>query len=121
MESIKQFSLILAVWLAGEGIRSALGLVLPGNVLGMILLFLLLSFRVIRLEQVEEVSNFFLKNLTLFFIPAGVGILKYYQLLEGKTLAFLFTVIVTTVLVMLFTGYATQFCQKGVSHGKSDQ
>lgn len=116
MDIIKEFSIILGILLTGELIRYFFDLVLPGNVIGMLLLFLLLVMKVVKLESVEKVSNFLLNNLTIFFLPAGVGIMKYYNLLEGKVLEFILLVVVSTTLVMIFTGYSVELLQRMVKN-----
>lgn len=116
MDILKELGIIFGILFAGEFINGFFGLVLPGNVIGMMLLFVLLLSGVVKLNQVEKVSNFLLSNLTIFFLPAGVGIMKYYNLLEGKILAFLAVMVITTVLVMVFTGYVVQFSQRMVKN-----
>jgi holin-like protein len=44
-------------------------------VLGVVVLFLLLSFGVVRLEHVEEVADYLLKHLMFFFVPVAVGLM----------------------------------------------
>ncbi len=114
MDILKELGIIFGILFAGEFINKFLGIVLPGNVISMMLLFLLLISGIVKLQQVEKVSNFLLSNLTIFFLPAGVGVMKYYNLLEDKILAFFVVMAVTTVLVMVFTGYIVQFSQRMV-------
>lgn len=121
MDIIKELGIIFGILFIGEFLNNFLGLVLPGNVIGMILLFLLLLTGILKLRHVEKVSSFLLNNLTIFFLPAGVGIMKYYNLLEGKILAFLAVVIITTLMVMVFTGYVMQFSQRMIKNGNGNK
>ncbi len=121
MDIIKELVIILAILFSGELINKTFGLILPGNVIGMLILFLLLLTGLVKLQQLERVSDFLLNNLTIFFIPAGVGILKYYPLLAGKIVPFLIVVVLSTLIVMIFTGYVIEISQRMVKNGHSDK
>lgn len=121
MDIIKELVIILAILFSGELINKAFGLILPGNVIGMLILFLLLLSGLVKLKHLEKVSDFLLNNLTIFFIPAGVGILKYYPLLAGKLLPFLIVVVISTIIVMVFTAYVIEISQRMVKNGHSDK
>lgn len=76
---IASIAVILACQLAGEVLTRGLGLPVPGPVLGMVALFAVLALRA-RLPEppawlgVEPVGRFLLANLSLLFVPAGVGV-----------------------------------------------
>lgn len=65
-------ALLIGCFLAGEALKAALGLVLPGNVLGLFLLLVLLGTRVVRLEWVEPAARWVLVLLPLLFVPIYV-------------------------------------------------
>lgn len=121
MNIIRELSIIFGVLFMGEFINKFFSLVLPGNVIGMLILFLLMLSGVIKLKDIEKVSDFFLNNLTFFFIPAGVGIMKHYSLLQGRIIEFLIIVILTTVLVMVFTGHLVQISQRVIKNGSNNK
>ncbi|WP_425458682.1 CidA/LrgA family protein [Clostridium celatum] len=72
MKFFRESILILSIYFAGEIISKLFNLPIPGNIVGMILLFLLLISNIVKLEKVENLSNFFLDHLAFFFIPATV-------------------------------------------------
>lgn len=74
----------------------------------MMLLLLLLIFKIIKLEWVEGVGQVLLDNLSLMFIPAGVGIMKELHIFKGQVIPILVTVVLTTIIVMVVTGYTVQ-------------
>ncbi|MDO0428367.1 CidA/LrgA family protein, partial [Clostridioides difficile] len=78
MKVFNQLVIILSIWVIGEYISSFIqGIILiPGSIVGMLLLFLLLQFKVLDLSSIENVSGFFLDNMAIFFIPAGVSLIK---------------------------------------------
>ncbi|MED3782777.1 CidA/LrgA family protein [Heyndrickxia sporothermodurans] len=57
---------------------------IPGSILGLVILFILLQTKVIRLKWIEIGGNWLVAELLLFFIPSAVGILQYKQLLRKR-------------------------------------
>lgn len=80
---------------------------IPGSILGMIILFLLLEFGVIRLNWVEVGASWLLAELLLFFIPSAIGVMKYANILETDGLRILAVVILGTFVVMASSGLLT--------------
>ena len=113
MKLLRQIGIIFGISLLGGILQRLLKLPIPGNVLGMVILLGGLCGGIIKLEMIEEVSDFLLAHLAFFFIPAGVGILACLGLLRGKWLAVLGVCLITTVLIMVVTGHTIQWMQRG--------
>ncbi len=88
------------------------GLKLPPSIVGMILLLLLLMTGAVKLKDVEDVGNFFNKNIAFFFVPAGVAIMAYFNLLASNLWTILISTIVSIVLVLMVTGWTHQILRK---------
>lgn len=82
---------------------------IPGSILGIVVLFILLETKVLRLEWIELGANWLLAELLLFFIPAAVGIMKYFPMLEAEGLQILAVVLFSTVIVMASSGLTAGF------------
>ncbi|MGV2805414.1 CidA/LrgA family holin-like protein, partial [Clostridium perfringens] len=82
---------------------------IPGSILGIVVLFILLETKVLRLEWIELGANWLLAELLLFFIPAAVGIMKYFPMLEAEGLQILAVVLFSTVIVMVSSGLTAGF------------
>lgn len=69
MKVFNQLVIILSIWVIGEYISSFIqGIILiPGSIVGMLLLFLLLQFKVLDLSSIENVSGFF-SIIWLYFL-----------------------------------------------------
>lgn len=104
MKILQESIIILSIYLIGEIISKALSLPIPGNILGMLILLLLLCTKVIKIDQIESISNFFLDHLAFFFIPAGVGLLTSFNLIKDSLLSILIICIITTSIVLVVTG-----------------
>ena len=106
MKTLNQLAIILGLWALGEYISSFIQsvVVIPGSIIGMILLFILLKAKVLKLESINEVSNFFLDNMAIFFIPAGVSLIKSLDLISDNVFVLLITIFISTIIVMYVTG-----------------
>lgn len=108
-----QILLIYLVFLAGEGITYLLKLQkLPGSLVGLVILFCLLKFRVIRLEWVEKGAKWLLAELLLFFVPPIVGIIQFPQIFGLEGLRVVAVVWISLVVVMCITGLVAEYLQK---------
>jgi holin-like protein len=112
---IASLSLILLCQLAGEVFVRSLGLPMPGPVIGLMLLLVLLLMRdrfatlargPLQDGSVESTSRGLLANLSLLFVPAGVGVVQKLDLIVDHGMAFL-GVLVISVLVTLLVTVAT--------------
>ena len=86
MNYIFQLSIIFGASLAGEILYKLLPFPIPASVYGLLLLFMLLCFKIVKLEQVEKTAEFLISIMPFFFIGPTVGIMESYYLIEGKVL-----------------------------------
>lgn len=100
LKIIIHIGILYGIYWIGTWIERIFHLPVPGSVIGMILLFLLLQTNIIKLSWIREGTDFFIKHLTLFFIPATVGIINYLELFIGKGFLLVVITIISTVLVM---------------------
>jgi len=114
---ILQVALLMAFSLLMDQLARALHLPVPGSILGMIVLFILLQTRVVKLRWIEVGAAWLLGELLLFFIPSAVGIMNYMPMLEQDGLQILFIVLLSTFLVMACTGLvATRIAKRKERH-----
>ena len=94
---------ILACQLAGELAVTAIGLPVPGPVCGMMLLFCGLLFKGGIPDGLAKVGDALLANLSLLFVPAGVGIMLHARLLGDDWLPITVALIVSTAATIAVT------------------
>ena len=107
---LNYLTLILACQLAGEWLVTASGLPMPGPVIGMVLLF---GFLVVRgrlaspgvPKDLAGVADGLLNHLSLLFVPAGVGVMAHFALLEADWIALSTAIIGSSVLTILVTAF----------------
>ena len=108
MKWFREAIIIFGIYLLGVLITDITGVPIPGNVIGMVILFLLLYLKVIKVEQISTISNFFLEHLAFFFIPAGVGLISSFSVIKNIWLQLLIVCFVTTAITMICTGLVVQ-------------
>ena len=84
MKLYVQFMIILIFSLIGEAISTLFHLPVPGSIIGLVLLFLALEFKIIRLRHIDTVGNFLLGNMTILFLPAAVGIMEKFNDIKNQ-------------------------------------
>jgi holin-like protein len=95
-------TLLLACQLAGELLVAALHLPVPGPVCGMALLFAgLLVFGLP--EDLAKLGEALLSNLSLLFVPAGVGIMLHAQLMSREWLPITASIVISTLATVVVT------------------
>ncbi|MGL5329946.1 MAG: CidA/LrgA family protein [Peptostreptococcaceae bacterium] len=110
MKIFNQLALILCIWVLGEYLSLLIQniMVIPGSIIGMILLFACLKFKLIKLEDINEISDFFLDNMAIFFVPAGVSLMNSLDIISENIFVLLISIVVSTVLVMYITGIVVE-------------
>ena len=74
----------------------------------LVLMFLLLVTGILKLPQVKETAEFLIEIMTIMFIPATVGLMENWDVLQPILLPLIVIIPVTTVLVMGVTGRTAQ-------------
>ncbi len=108
MKIIIQIAILFSICWLSQIVEALLPIAFPASVIGMVLLLLLLLFRVLRVDHIREKSDFLLSNMAFFFIPAGVSIINYFDVLASSLLPFLVVCVVSTVLTFAVTAWAVR-------------
>lgn len=100
-----QLFILFGTALLGQVISGLLPFPFPGTMIAALILFLLLEFNIVKLDQLKDVIYLSNKYLAFVFIPAGVAIMEYF--LEFSPVVWLkifFVVILSTGATMIVTG-----------------
>lgn len=106
---LEALTVILVCQLVGELVVVGTGMPLPGPVVGMALLFVGLLIRGGIPEELGRVSGSLLGNLSLLFVPAGVGVMTHLSLLKDDWLPISVSLVVSTLLTIAVTGLLMNF------------
>ena len=113
LQFLGQLAVLIVIYLVGNQIVRLTGLPVPGNVVGVVLLYALLNLGLIRLEQVQDAADFLLRHLVFFFIPVAVDLMNWGGLFYRHGLMLALAIAVSTVLTYVGTGWIAQWLQKG--------
>ena len=94
---ILHFAVLLGFQLAGEAVSRLLFPIIPGPVLGLALLVAALALRPRLADELRETVSGFLSHLSLFFVPAGVGVVTQFSLIGADGFAIVVAVLASTV------------------------
>lgn len=98
-----QILLLAAIWLAGDTLVRALGLPVPGGVLGMAGLLALLALGWVKPASVRLGAYWLLAEMLLFFVPAVIAVMDHGEFMGALGLKVAFVILVGTLLVMAGT------------------
>jgi holin-like protein len=96
----------------GEYVAKLSAGVLPGSIVGMLLLALLLSVGVVKLSWVAAGANLLIRWMALLFVPIGVGLVDNLELLAVSLPAILVTCLMGTVVIMALAGWLFQWLEQ---------
>lgn len=109
MKFLRQFGIILLISALGEGLHVLLPLPVPASVYGLILMLAALTGGLLKLGQIEETADFLVEIMPVMFVPAGVGLLESWGVLQPVWVPVAAITAITTIFVMVVTGRVTQF------------
>lgn len=95
---------ILLFYVLGEIAAWLIGGLVPGSVLGMVLLFVALCLKIVKADTVRPAARWLCDNMGLFFLPAGVGIVNAFDILSRNWEAILTACAISTVAVIITVG-----------------
>lgn len=115
---IKGLFFILLFYFLGEICSVLTGGFLPGSVIGMILLFLCLFFKLLHPSNVKDAATVITKNMALFFIPPAVGLMAYAEMLSESIWTIVIAIIISTVLTIIAVALVQEKMERKQSPSK---
>jgi holin-like protein len=109
---VRQCTILFGCLAFGELLVWLTGINLPGSIIGMLMLTALLHFKVVNIESVKGISDFLISNLGFFFIPPGVALMLYFDIIKAELAPIVIATAVSTVVVLVTTGWTHQFMRR---------
>lgn len=118
------FFIILLFLVVGNIVSWVIGGIIPGSVIGMLLLFICLCLKWIHPHQIRAAATALTNNMSFFFVPAMVGIMEQWQIIRLNLAGWLGILILSTLAIMVSSGLTMQgmarliqrLSKKGVAH-----
>ena len=105
---LKSFAVIYGLLLVGQLGVKLLGLPVPGSVVGMVLLAAGLARGLLPVRAVQASAGLLVRHMALLFVPPGVGLIVYRDLLRAEWPAVVLAGVASTVAVLLVVGLLQQ-------------
>ena len=111
IKTLIQLSIILLIYFVGNFISSLIEniIVIPGNIIGMVLLFILLATGLIKLSMIEETGDFIIRYMGFFFVPLTVSLVESYNLIESSIFQIVIILFISCTTVMFFSAKVTDY------------
>ena len=105
---ILQLALIMLITFIGTEVQKLLHIPLAGSIVGLMLFFLLLQFKIVPESWINVGADFLLKTMVFFFIPSVVGMMDVASNITMNYILFFIVIIIGTCLVALSSGYIAE-------------
>jgi holin-like protein len=109
---ILQCAILFGCLALGELIVWLTGIKLPSSIIGMLLLTAFLKLKIVRLEWIKGLSDFLVANLGFFFVPPGVALMLYFDVIKAQFWPIVVATVVSTALVLAVTGWVHQLVRR---------
>lgn len=100
--------IIISVSFVAEVMHALIPLPVASSIYGLVIMFLLLASKLIKVEQVEEVSSFFMLIMPVLFISPSVSIITAAADVGNSFVAVIVIALVSTIVVTAVTGFVSQ-------------
>ena len=108
MRYVIQLFIIICFSFAGELLHSVLPFPIPASIYGIILLFLALELKLLKVKQIREVSTTLIMSMPVMFVPPAVGLVSSWENIRENWAEYIFITFASTFVVMAAAGWTTQ-------------
>ena len=121
MKIIRQIGIIFSVCWLSVLVEKILPFAFPASVIGMLLLFICLFTGVLKIEHIQEKADFLLENMAFFFVPAGVSIIDYFDVLKNTWLQLVIICVISTVVTFAVTAWSVRLTMQWMERRKKNE
>ncbi|APT18377.1 hypothetical protein FC62_GL000945 [Amylolactobacillus amylotrophicus DSM 20534] len=75
----------------------------PTPVVGLVILYLLLTFKIVKLEWVDSFGSFLISIIAFLFVPSGISLLGSLDVMQKQGFQIIAVVIISTVIMLAVT------------------
>ena len=121
MKLFKETLIVFSLCYAGRIISSLLPFTFPEALIALFLLLLLLATKVIKEDDIEILSGFFLANMAFFFVPATVKVIENLEILLSAVWPIVIISIVSTLLTFFAAAKAVDLTEFLIHRKKGER
>lgn len=108
MKILLQLFILILFTLLGELIAYVLPFKFPGSMIGLLLLFVALLLKIVKVEHIKEVSMWLQKYMAFLFVPLCVGLMQYFDLINLHWVEILLVLVISTIVTLITTALIAQ-------------
>lgn len=112
MKYLIQFMIISLLTFIAEVISMLIPLPIPAGIYGLVIMFICLCTRIIKLDQVENVADWLLQIMPVMFVPTTVNLITKWDIIKANLVGLIITCTVSTIITMGVTGLVAQLLLK---------
>ncbi|MDP4525411.1 antiholin-like murein hydrolase modulator LrgA [Bacillus halotolerans] len=105
---LTQAFIFAVVMLVSNMISAFVPIPIPASVVGLVLLFLLLCLKVIKLEQVETLGASLTSLIGFLFVPSGISVMNSLGVMQQYGLQIVLVILLATIILLGATGLFSQ-------------
>ncbi|MCY9807178.1 CidA/LrgA family protein [Lentilactobacillus senioris] len=91
----------------------------PTPVIGLILMYCLLAFHIVKLEWVEKFADFMIGLIAFLFVPSGIALTASLDVMKDQGVQLIIVIILSTVILLVVVALVTSlfmWIMKNVFH-----
>lgn len=104
---LRSFVLIYICLYAGIAIASLLPITIPGSIIGMLILFILLSLQILPAKWVKPSCHLMIRYMALLFVPIGVGVMQYVDVIKQQFGPVVVSCFISTLVVLVVVSWSS--------------
>ncbi|MED1979230.1 antiholin-like murein hydrolase modulator LrgA [Bacillus subtilis] len=105
---LTQAFIFAVIMLVSNMIAAIVPIPIPASVIGLVLLFLLLCLKVIKLEQVETLGTSLTSLIGFLFVPSGISVMNSLGVMQQYGLQIVLVILLATIILLGATGLFSQ-------------
>ena len=109
MRYVIQLFIIICFSFLGEILHKVLPFPIPASIYGIVLLFLALELKILKVAQIREVRTTLIISMPVMFVPPAVGLISSWENIKDNWAEYLLITFASTFVVMAIAGWSTQW------------
>ncbi|MCY7617695.1 antiholin-like murein hydrolase modulator LrgA [Bacillus pumilus] len=105
---LSQAFIFATVMFVSNLISMYLPIPMPASVIGLVLLFVLLTTKIVKLEQVEQLGTSLTGLISFLFVPSGISVIQSLGVMQEVGVQVVGVIIIATIMLLAATGLFTQ-------------
>ena len=108
MKYLFQFTVISLLTFISDVISNVVPLLIPAGIYGLVILFVCLWTKIIKIEWVSDVGDWLLFIMPVMFVPTTVNLITKWDIIKSNFIGLIVACILSTIVTMFVTGFIAQ-------------